>query len=197
MKNRKFQLDILKNLIREEIKLQNKKNLFEDVASTVTSTVTPTIPKLEEPIYSNDGMTLIINNINGYQNLNLTGLAFDDFNKGDSGYIMSVSPSTENFIKINWKFDTKKSGQIVKNLSNFINKDRIKFNITNDVNTKTINLNVQYRNDKEETFTRNLLHNYPNPQTDERLYTTDEKLDILIPKNNKLNVLINNNLFRK
>ena len=207
MKNRKFQLDILKSLIREEIKLQKKKNLFEDVASTVAAADVSAaagkleIPVLEEPNYTPNGVVMIISNVKGYQTLNLLGFEHNGnkfVNSESAQYRKALSPSNKDYIQINWTFNTTKFNKVNREKKEnvgldktFLNANEIKIGLTHDVQTKTINLTMSYPNKIVGETKRGRLHgdgmNDPNYNT---YFTTNEVLDVLIPKNMKIQVNI-------
>jgi hypothetical protein len=206
MKNRKFQLDILKNLIKEEIKLLKKKNLFEDVASTIASTADVSVTaKLGIPTlnlnYTPNGVVMTILNANGYQTLNLLGFEHNENKFVDTEtaqYRKALSPSNKDYIEINWIFNTTKFNKVNREKTEnvtlnqtFLNANEIKIALTYDVQTKTINLTMSYPNKTVGQTKRGRLHgdgmNDPNYNT---YFTTNEVLDVLIPKNMKIQVNI-------
>jgi hypothetical protein len=206
MKNRKFQLDILKSLIREEIKLQKKKNLFEDVASTLDSALeTSAMGKLGIPTfekeYTTNGVDMKILNAKGYQTLNLLGFEHNE-NKFVSSetaqYRKTLNTYNRDYIQINWTFNTTKFNKVNREKTEnvalnqtFLNDNEIKFALTYDIQTKTINLTMSHPNKTVGQTKRGRLHgdgmNDPNYNS---YFTTNEVLDVLIPKNMKIQVNI-------
>lgn len=179
MNNKKFQLNLLKTLIREEIKNQNEKYHFflnEDVASTIASTDVSAAVKIGTPELvvdkSETGMTVYINNVNGYKSFSLKG--FDDYFKIIP--IVSKKVGNDMSIKLNYTIETNSPSSKLLINSMF-------FKIQSNPNDKSIILELYYDfKDKAKykpdfdfnrDFRQAILHGVK--------YSTTEKLDILLP----------------
>jgi hypothetical protein len=192
MKNNKLQLQILKNLIKEEIKLHKIKMLNEDLSSTEAADVASGLalgePELLTPIYSNNGLSATIINVKGYKILNLIG--FDEFYGGETQYTKKESTvGKDDIIKINWTFEITqidaKSGTEtpIDRVTNIINANTYKLSITYNKELKSIDLIFEY-GQPDGKKVRDRLHGAEaKGYAVKSNYKTDELLEILKPKN--------------
>jgi hypothetical protein len=187
MKNRKFQLDILKNLIKEEIKLLKKKNLFEDVASTLDSTVSSTvIGKLGTPelkVYKADdgsGITIDIISVDGYENFDLKG--FDAF-FNIKPPIFTKKSGKNQIIRINYAIET--TAKDPKYAQGVI--DSMFFKLASNPTNKSIILELYYNFKLDAQYKQkygshyDFNKNFIIGELHGKNYTTEETLDIIIP----------------
>ena len=139
MKNRKLQLEVLKSLIKEEVKKQFYFNENVDVASAVASADASSAIKLGTPELVVDksqdgsGLTVYINNVNGYKSFSLKG--FDDYIK----IIPVTSKKNLNYIQINYSLETTANQNGAIELIN-----TMKFKIQTNPTDKSIVLELYY-----------------------------------------------------
>jgi hypothetical protein len=180
MKNRKLQLEVLKSLIKEEVKKQFF--LSEDVTSDVASVDASAAVKLGTPelvvqkSQDGSGLTVYINNVNGYKSFSLSG--FDDYIKIIP--VITKKGGSDNYIKVVYAIETTSTKTIAQMLINSMN-----FKIKTNPTDKSINLELYY--DFKEHAKYNVRNNFDiNKDLRQSVlhgvnHRTDEKLDIYVP----------------
>jgi hypothetical protein len=198
MKNRKFQLDILKNLIKEEVKKQFFLN--EDITSDAASTDASAIiklgtPMLNTPKKSTNGYQAIINDAKGYKFINIEGYntlrdeghtfnlvdrISNDATKNNSiAFIYTLE--IEIYDKVTGGYETTVNGNNYKKILNSINFD-IKYN--NDPKNPTITLIAKGMELLNEILKLNTY--YAKANNGIVKYKVIETLELQLPKSIKL-----------
>lgn len=179
MKNRKLQLEVLKSLIKEEVKKQFYFNENVDVASAVASADVSSAIKLGTPELVVDksqdgsGLTVYINNVNGYKSFSISG--FDDYFK----IIPANTKKGDNYIKVIYGIKTTSTQTIAQMLI-----DSMNFKMQTSPTDKSITLELYY--DFKEHAKYNVRKDFDiNKGLRQGIlhgnHRTDEKIDIFVP----------------
>lgn len=186
MNNKKFQLGILKTLIKEEVKKQFYFNENVDVASAVASTDASSATKLGTPelvvqkSQDGSGITVYINNVNGYKSFSLKG--FDDYIKIIP--VVNKKSGSNSYIQINYGLETTANEKGAKMLI-----ETMQFKIQSNPTDKSIILQLYYDFPLDKAYKAkygqiyDFNKNYRQGELHSGNYSTTEKLDIFIPVN--------------
>ena len=184
MKNRKLQLEVLKSLIKEEVNKQFYFNENVDVASAVASADASVAIKLGTPELVVDksqdgsGITIYINNVNGYKSFSLKG--FDDYIKIIP--VVTKKGGNNSYIQINYGLETTANEKGAKMLI-----DTMNFKIQSNPTDKSIVLQLyyQFKYDAQYKAKYGQIYDFNKNYRQGELYgenhRTTEKLDIFIP----------------